>query len=88
MPDSKGIPLWLGVGLGLLASLVQSFGLALQRKSHILTAAQPLASQRPSHKRPLWLLGFAIFISSNVLGTIFQASLRACCPLAPPAALR
>ena len=47
-------------------------GLTIQRKSHIQNDALPLASQRRPIQRPLWLVGFGIYIVTNILGTIFQ----------------
>lgn len=39
-------------------------------------------------KRSLWLLGFAIFISSNVLGSVFQLASLSIVILAPLGAVR
>lgn len=80
---TRAIPLWLAIIIGLLSSLVQSLGLSLQRKSHLLTSAQPAHLQRPTYKNPLWLVGFAIFISSNVVGTVFQVGALPIVVLAP-----
>ncbi|KAJ7492624.1 hypothetical protein FB451DRAFT_1219053 [Mycena latifolia] len=62
----------LGISIGLLASFIQSLGLTIQRKSHVLNEALPEHQQRVEHRRPLWLLGFAIFISSNIIGSLVQ----------------
>jgi uncharacterized membrane protein len=73
----------LGIIVGLLASFVQSLGLTIQRKSHVLNQSLPEHRQRVEHKRPLWLLGFAIFISSNVIGSFVQIASLPVVILAP-----
>ncbi|RDB28885.1 hypothetical protein Hypma_015525 [Hypsizygus marmoreus] len=73
----------LGIFIGLLASFVQSLGLTIQRKSHVLNQLLPDEQQRVEHRRPLWLLGFAIFISSNVLGSLVQIASLPVVILAP-----
>jgi len=72
-----------GITVGLIASLVQSLGMTIQRKSHILNDELPIDQQHVEHRRPLWLLGFAIFISSNVLGSLFQIASLPVLILAP-----
>ncbi|KAN0133262.1 hypothetical protein V8E53_008986 [Lactarius tabidus] len=72
-----------GIIVGLLASCVQSFGITIQRKSHVLNQALPEHLQRVEHRRPLWLLGFLIFISSNILGSLFQIASLPVVILAP-----
>ncbi|KAH8120320.1 hypothetical protein DFH11DRAFT_1559539 [Phellopilus nigrolimitatus] len=72
-----------GIVIGLLASFVQSLGLTIQRKSHVLNQQLPEIDQRGEHRRPLWLLGFAIFISSNILGSLFQIASLPVVILAP-----
>ncbi|GAA5923199.1 DMT family transporter [Sporobolomyces koalae] len=61
-----------GVVVGLLASFVQSFGLTVQRLSHVANEKLPVSERKRDWQRPLWLGGFAIFILSNVFGTVFQ----------------
>ncbi|KAL0951193.1 hypothetical protein HGRIS_007921 [Hohenbuehelia grisea] len=73
----------LGIIIGLLASFVQSLGLTIQRKSHVLNQQLPEAQQRVEHRRPLWLLGFGIFISSNILGSLVQIASLPVVILAP-----
>ncbi|KAF5375266.1 hypothetical protein D9758_000286 [Tetrapyrgos nigripes] len=77
------ISIGLGIFFGLLASFVQSLGLTIQRKSHVLNQGLPEDQQRLEHKRPLWLLGFAIFISSNVIGSLVQIASLPVVILAP-----
>ncbi|KAF8905578.1 hypothetical protein CPB84DRAFT_1844980 [Gymnopilus junonius] len=73
----------IGIVTGLLASFVQSLGLTIQRKSHVLNQSLPEHRQRVEHKRPLWLLGFAIFISSNIIGSFVQIASLPVVILAP-----
>ncbi|PFH54471.1 hypothetical protein AMATHDRAFT_83004 [Amanita thiersii Skay4041] len=73
----------LGILCGLLASCVQSLGLTIQRKSHIQNQALPEHLKVADHKRPLWLLGVAIFVSSNVLGSLVQIASLPVVILAP-----
>ena len=42
----------LGIVIGLLASFVQSLGLTIQRKSHVLNERLPEHEQRLEHRRP------------------------------------
>ncbi|KAF8506694.1 hypothetical protein F5888DRAFT_1902347 [Russula emetica] len=78
-----GISIAAGIIVGLLASCIQSLGLTIQRKSHVLNQALPDDLQRVEHRRPLWLLGFLIFISSNILGSLFQLASLPIVILAP-----
>ncbi|RDX55843.1 hypothetical protein OH76DRAFT_1396195 [Lentinus brumalis] len=73
----------VGITIGLLASFVQSLGLTIQRKSHVLNQSLPVEQQKVEHRRPLWLLGFAIFISSNLFGSVFQIASLPVVILAP-----
>ncbi|KAJ3750414.1 hypothetical protein DFH05DRAFT_1467153 [Lentinula detonsa] len=73
----------LGIFIGLLASFVQSLGLTIQRKSHLLNQRLPEHEQRLEHRRPLWILGFGIFISSNILGSLVQIASLPVVILAP-----
>lgn len=66
-----------------LSSAVQSFGITLQRKSHVIAYRDPLEDNRDSrresvsagehdysrhaYKRNMWLVGFFLFIVANVL---------------------
>ncbi|CAA7265805.1 unnamed protein product [Cyclocybe aegerita] len=83
MFSSNPISIPFGIIIGLLASCVQSLGLTIQRKSHVLNQSLPEHRQRDEHRRPLWLLGFVIFISSNVLGSLVQIASLPVVILAP-----
>jgi drug/metabolite transporter (DMT)-like permease len=52
---------------------VQSLGLTLQRKSHILEDEKdPHVVRRPPHRRRRWQLGMGMFIIANLLGSTIQ----------------
>ncbi|KAM6498109.1 hypothetical protein JOM56_006057 [Amanita muscaria] len=73
----------LGISIGLIACCVQSLGLTIQRKSHVLDQSLPPHLQTVEYRRPLWLLGFAIFISSNIIGSFVQIASLPVVILAP-----
>lgn len=73
----------LGIFIGLLAYAVQSLGLTFQRKSHVLNNALSPDRRLPEYRRPLWLLGVAIFISSNLIGSVVQIASLPVVILAP-----
>ena len=63
----------LGVVVGLLSTSVQSVGLTLQRKSHLLEEEkEDDYDRRPPYKRRRWQLGMLMFIVANVVGSTIQ----------------
>lgn len=48
--SSLSIP--VGIVIGLVASFIQSLGLTIQRKSHVLNQALPEEQQTVEHRRP------------------------------------
>lgn len=62
----------LAVGIGLVASFVQSLGLTIQRRSHLQNESLPEDMRKSEWRRPLWVLGFVVFLGANLGGTIFQ----------------
>lgn len=54
MADYSGnmVSIPLGILIGLLASFVQSLGLTVQRKSHVLNGQLPESQQKVEHRRP------------------------------------
>ncbi|MBW0513565.1 hypothetical protein O181_053280 [Austropuccinia psidii MF-1] len=62
----------IGITLGLIASFIQSIGLTIQRKSHLQNQKLPLHKRKPDYSRPIWLIGFTIYFTFNILGSIFQ----------------
>ncbi|CDW99350.1 hypothetical protein [Sporisorium scitamineum] len=71
------------IALGLIASFIQSLGLTIQRKSHLLNESLAPARRKTEWKRPLWLIGFAIFLVANIGGTVFQIGALPIVMLAP-----
>ena len=54
---------------------MQSLGLTLQRKSHILEDEKyPHDVRRPPHRRRRWQVGMGMFIVANILGSSVQIS--------------
>ncbi|GAB1312233.1 DUF803 domain-containing protein [Madurella fahalii] len=73
---SPGGSIALGIIVGLLSASVQSLGITLQRKSHILEDEKvPYDVRRPPYRRRRWQLGMAMFIISNVIGSSVQISM-------------
>ncbi|KAI0447251.1 DUF803 domain protein [Xylaria telfairii] len=65
----------IGIIVGLISTSVQSLGLTLQRKSHMLEDEKgPHEIQRPPYRRRRWQLGMGMFVVSNVLGSSIQIS--------------
>ncbi|KAL0255413.1 hypothetical protein I308_100217 [Cryptococcus tetragattii IND107] len=79
----SGIPVFVAILIGLACSFVQSLGLTIQRKSHIQEDLLPLSARRPAIRRPLWLIGFIIYMTSNVFATFFQLDALPIVILAP-----
>lgn len=50
--DDVQVSVAVGIIVGLLASFVQSLGLTIQRKSHVLNQDLPEELQRVEHRRP------------------------------------
>ncbi|KAJ1959872.1 hypothetical protein IWQ62_004442, partial [Dispira parvispora] len=78
----------LGVTTSIVTSFTQSLGLTLQRKSHLdqgepstlIVGNQPTV---PYYRRPLWLLGFCLFLASSFGGSLVTISLLPVTILAP-----
>ncbi|RDL37130.1 Multidrug resistance efflux transporter EmrE [Venustampulla echinocandica] len=70
---SPGGSVAIGILVGLLSTSVQSLGLTLQRKSHILEDEKDDQDvRRPPHRRRRWQLGMGMFIISNLVGSTIQ----------------
>ena len=82
IPLSAG-PITLGVTTAIITSLIQSLGLTLQRKSHVKEESKPPHLRRRPFRRGLWRLGFAIFLTSNILGSTVQITTLPLVILAP-----
>nr|ODN86916.1 hypothetical protein L203_03689 [Cryptococcus depauperatus CBS 7841] len=79
----RGIPIFAAILVGLASSFVQSLGLTIQRKSHIQNDQLDPFNRRPTIRRPLWLIGFTIYMVSNIFSTIFQLDTLPIVILAP-----
>ncbi|KAI4859696.1 hypothetical protein F4820DRAFT_453648 [Hypoxylon rubiginosum] len=72
---SPGGTIAIGILVGLVSTSVQSLGLTLQRKSHMLEDEKyPLEVQRPAYRRRRWQLGMGMFVISNIVGSTIQIS--------------
>ncbi|KAH0494861.1 hypothetical protein TgHK011_008446 [Trichoderma gracile] len=72
---SPGGSIALGILVGLISTSVQSLGLTLQRKSHILEDEKgPHDVRRPPYRRRRWQVGMAMFVIANILGSTVQIS--------------
>lgn len=56
----------LGCSVAVVSSAIQSLGITLQRKSHLLT------THVHRQKRNMWLAGFIMFLAANILGSLVQ----------------
>ncbi|KAG0264087.1 hypothetical protein BG011_007482 [Mortierella polycephala] len=74
----------VGISIAVATSFIQSLGLTIQRKSHVINEAiQPKELRRQACHRPLWHLGFHTYILSNLTGTIFSIGYLPVIILAP-----
>ncbi|KAF9109334.1 hypothetical protein BGX27_007740 [Mortierella sp. AM989] len=74
----------IGISIAVATSFIQSLGLTIQRKSHVLNEAiHPKELRRQACQRPLWHLGFHTYILSNLTGTIFSIGYLPVIILAP-----
>ncbi|RYN34769.1 hypothetical protein AA0113_g9427 [Alternaria arborescens] len=70
---SPGASVALGVMVGLASTSIQSIGLTLQRKSHLLEEEKDDDDdRRPPYKRRRWQLGMLMFVVANIVGSTIQ----------------
>ncbi|QIX00869.1 hypothetical protein AMS68_006386 [Peltaster fructicola] len=70
---SPGGLLALGIIVGLLSTCVQSFGLTLQRKSHIMEDLKDESEpRRAPYQRRVWQVGMFLFLLANIVGSSIQ----------------
>lgn len=63
----------LGIVVGLLSTCVQSVGLTLQRKSHMLEDEKAdYEPRRPAYRRRRWQVGMMLFLLANIIGSTIQ----------------
>jgi hypothetical protein len=73
-----------GISIAVATSIIQSLGLTLQRKSHVLNEAiHPKELRRTACQQPLWHFGFYTYILSNIIGTLFSIGYLPVIILAP-----
>ncbi|EMC94750.1 hypothetical protein BAUCODRAFT_73526, partial [Baudoinia panamericana UAMH 10762] len=70
---SPGASVALGIIVGLLSTCIQSLGLTLQRKSHILEdEKEDHEVRRPAYRRRRWQVGMFLFLIANIVGSSIQ----------------
>ena len=70
---SPGALVALGIIVGLISTCVQSVGLTLQRKSHMLEDdKEDLQTRRPPYRRRRWQIGMFLFLIANIIGSSIQ----------------
>lgn len=63
----------LGCSVAIISSAIQSLGITLQRKSHLLTHNIGYSHHNhQKYKRNMWFLGFILFIFANIFGSLIQ----------------
>lgn len=63
----------IGIVVGLLSTCIQSIGLTLQRKSHLLEdSKEDEILRRPAYRRRRWQIGMGLFVISNLVGSTIQ----------------
>lgn len=70
---SPGGTVAIGIIVGLLSTCVQSFGLTLQRKSHIQEDLKPeYEPRRAPYQIRAWQIGMFLFLLANIVGSSIQ----------------
>ncbi|KAI6913495.1 hypothetical protein KC318_g12544 [Hortaea werneckii] len=70
---TPGASVALGIIVGLLSTCIQSVGLTLQRKSHMLEDLHyALHDRRPAYRRRRWQVGMFLFLLANIVGSSIQ----------------
>ncbi|KAI6810480.1 hypothetical protein KC332_g18458 [Hortaea werneckii] len=70
---TPGASVALGIIVGLLSTCIQSVGLTLQRKSHMLEDLHyALHDRRPAYRRRRWQIGMCLFLLANIVGSSIQ----------------
>ncbi|RIA84846.1 hypothetical protein C1645_728030 [Glomus cerebriforme] len=74
----------IGITIAVSTSFIQSLGLTIQRKSHVINEnIYPKELRRSACRRPLWHLGFDTYIISNIIGSAFSIGYLPVVILAP-----
>ena len=70
---SPGAGVAVGIIVGLLSTCVQSVGLTLQRKSHMLEdCKEDYETRRAPYRRRRWQIGMSLFLLANIVGSTIQ----------------
>jgi multidrug transporter EmrE-like cation transporter len=70
---SPGAGVAVGIVVGLLSTCVQSVGLTLQRKSHMLEdCKEDYETRRAPYRRRRWQIGMSLFLLANIIGSTIQ----------------
>jgi multidrug transporter EmrE-like cation transporter len=70
---SPGAGVAVGIVVGLLSTCVQSVGLTLQRKSHMLEdSKEDHETRRAPYRRRRWQIGMSLFLLANIIGSTIQ----------------
>ena len=69
MSLSNGAQTAIGVLISLTASSIDAIGLNLQRRDHIRNSALPPEDQKIVWRRPVWILGFVLYVGSQLFGS-------------------
>lgn len=70
---SPGAGVAVGIIVGLLSTCVQSVGLTLQRKSHMLEdCKEDYEIRRAPYRRRRWQIGMSLFLLANIVGSTIQ----------------
>ncbi|KAK1825184.1 hypothetical protein LTR12_000473 [Friedmanniomyces endolithicus] len=71
---SAGASVAIGILVGLCSTCIQSLGLTLQRKSHMLEDEKlpSDAPRRPAYRRRRWQIGMLLFLMANIIGSTIQ----------------
>lgn len=62
----------VGCLVAIVSSAIQSLGITLQRKSHVIPSYGVLEHHHQKRKRNMWLVGFSLFITANIFGSFIQ----------------
>ncbi|CAG8808616.1 2282_t:CDS:2, partial [Racocetra persica] len=82
--EPNQINLLIGITIAVSTSFIQSLGLTIQRKSHVLNEnIYPKELRRSACRRPLWHLGFDTYLISNIIGSVFSIGYLPIIILAP-----
>ncbi|KAK3650122.1 hypothetical protein LTR56_006397 [Elasticomyces elasticus] len=70
---NAGATVAIGILVGLCSTCIQSFGLTLQRKSHMLEDEKAdYEPRRPAYRRRRWQIGMLLFLMANIVGSTIQ----------------